>query len=149
MPPNSATCATKRCAAVSRCSGSVSVAVVMASDLPQAPRSRPRLDDHLATHGVVGNSTIFMARDEILAHAVEACRHPRNLARDQHDIDVDAGNEETVDHVPAGGDERHGGAHRDMDLVGGERPDLADHPDFIAERSGLHDAELVEGSGLE
>src|SRR5215831_19604915 len=105
MPPNSATCATTRWAAVSRFSGSVRVAVVMASDLPQAPRSRPRLDDHLATHGVVSNSTIFMARDEILAHAVEVCRHPRNLARDQHDIDVDAGNEETVDHVPAGGDE--------------------------------------------
>src|SRR5215470_11020364 len=156
MPPNSATCATKRWAAVSRlsgslvrCSASVRVTIVMASDLPQAPRSRPRLDDHLATHGVVRNSTIFMARDEILAHPVEARRHARNLARDQHDIDVDAGDEETVDHVPAGGDERHGGAHRHMDFVGGERPDLADHSDFIAERPGLHDAALVDGRGLE
>src|SRR3990172_1413761 len=147
-PPKSATSATTRYAAVSRSSGFRSMArvpVVMGRDSSTARASEPWLDDPLPPQGVGGDPAVLVTEEGVLAWTVEAGRDARDLPGNEHHIDVGPGDEEPVEHVPAGGHERDRRAGRDPDLVWREDPDAAHHPDLVLSGPDLHGSGLVEG----
>src|SRR3990172_5120299 len=147
-PPKSATSATTRYAAVSRSSGFRSMArvpVVMGRDSSTARASEPWLDDHLSPHGVVGDPAVLVTEEGGSARVVEAGRAARDLPGNEHHVDVGPGNEEPVEHVPAGRHARDRRAGRDLDLVWRGDPDAAHFPDLVLSGPDLDGTGLIEG----
>src|SRR3989304_2323357 len=111
-PTKRETSATTGCAAVSRSSGCRSMArvpVVMRRDSSTARASEPWLEDPLPPQGVVGDPAVLVTEEGVLAWTVEAGRDARDLPGNEHHVDVGPGDEEPVEHVPAGG---HGRGRR-------------------------------------
>src|SRR5262245_8011796 len=92
----------------------------------------------------MGYAAVLVADDRILPGRVEARLGVRDLAGQQHHVDVVPGNQEPVNEVLAGRPEVHRRAGGYADLVGRERPDLPGQPNLILARSDLFDTRLLE-----
>src|SRR5206468_3653569 len=99
LPPKRAVMATAKCAAVRRFSGANAVVPPGAVTMRAPPVSS--LDDDLAPHGVVREAAVLVADHRVLARAVEPACHARDLARQNHDVDVGLVDHEPVDEIPA------------------------------------------------
>ena len=69
---------------------------------------------HGAEHGLMADTAIFMAQDEVFSRFVKGVCVPADVAGNQHHVDGGIGNEHSVDHIGCRHNEVYGGPFRDF-----------------------------------